>query len=176
MIENSLSLLLHVTSGIPQSSAVGPLFFTLYINDLSEHIPAPIKCLLLTDNAKLSRKISSIRDCIQSQLALIIVWRWSNSWQLSLSILKCIVLHLGRANPHFCYRLYDMPLPSQQYVKNLGVTASSDLTGHNHIESIASAATKKIYMISRYFHSKDISVLRRIFISFIKFFLEFIWL
>ena len=88
------------------------------------------------------------------------------SWQLSLSILKCIVLHLGRANPHFCYRLSDTPLSSQQYVRDLGVTVSSDLTYHKHIVSIVSAATKKIYLILRCFHSKDVSVLRRIFISF----------
>ena len=126
MIENSLSLFLPVTGGIPQSSAVGILFFTLYINDLPEHIPAPIKCYLFADDAKLSRKIRSIRDCIHLQIALIIVWRWSNSWQLSLNILKCVVLHLGRANPHICYRVSDTPLSPQQYVRDFGVTVSSD--------------------------------------------------
>ena len=173
MIENSLSLFLPVTSGIPQGSAVGPLFFTLYINDLPEQIPAPIKCHLFADDAKLSRKIRSVRDCIHLQLALIIVWRWSNSWQLSLSISKCIILHLGRANPHFSYRLSDTPLSSQQYVRDLGVTVSTDRSYHKHIESIVSAATKKFYMISRCFHSRDISVLRQIFISFIRPSLEY---
>ena len=147
----------------------GPIIlYALYINDLLEHIPASTKCYLFADDAKLSRKIRSIRDCTHLQLVLIIVWRWSNSWQLSLSILKCIVPHLGRAYPHFCYRLSDTPLSSQQYVIDLGVTVSSDLIYHKHIESIVSAVTKKIYVISRYFHSKDISVLRQIFISFIR--------
>ena len=67
----------------------------------------------------------------------------------------------------------DTPLSSQQYVRDLGVTVSSGLTYHKHVESIVSAATKKIYMISRCFHSKDISFLRRIFISFIKPSLEY---
>ena len=83
------------------------------------------------------------------------------------------MLHLGRANPHFCYRLSDAPLPSQQYVRDLGVTVSLDLTYHKDIESIVPAATNKIYMISRCFHSKDISVFRRIFISFIRPSLEY---
>ena len=78
------------------------------------------------------------------------------------------MLHLGRANPHFCYRLFDTPFFPQEYVRDLGVTVSSDLIYHKLIESIMSAATKKIYMILRCFHSKDISVLRRIFISFIR--------
>ena len=84
-----------------------------------------------------------------------------------------MVLHLGRANPHFCYRLSDTPLSSQQYVRDLGVTVSSDFTYHKHIEYIVSAATKKIYMISRCFRSKEISVLQRIFISFIRPSLEY---
>ena len=63
-------------------------------------------------------------------------------------------------------------LPSS-IVRVLGVSVSSDLTYHKHIESIVSAATKKIYMIPRCFHSKDISVLRRILISFIRLSLEY---
>ena len=60
-----------------------------------------------------------------------------------LSIPKCMVLHLGRSNPNFRYNLSDVQLGHQQYVKDLGVTVSSNLTYHKHIEIIVSAAIKK---------------------------------
>ena len=75
MIENSLSLFLPVARRIPQGSTVGHLFFTLYVNDLFKHIPAPIQCHIFADDAViLFSKIHSIRDCIYLQLALLIIY------------------------------------------------------------------------------------------------------
>ena len=162
-----------MSSGVPQGSVIGPLLFTLYINDLPDQIPAPIRCHLFADDAKLSRKIHTIGDCIHLQSALIIIFQWSSAWQLFLSIPKCMVLHLGRSNPNFRYNLSDVQLGHQQYVKDLGVTVSSNLTYHKHIEIIVSAAIKKIHIISKCFHSRDISTLRQIFVSFIRPSLEY---
>ena len=172
-INNAISSFLPVSSGVPQGSVIGPLLFTLYINDLPDQIPAPIRCHLFADDAKLSRTIYTIGDCIHLQSALIIIFQWSSAWQLFLSIPKCMVLHLGRSNPNFRYNLSDVQLGHQQYVKDLGVTVSSNLTYHKHIEIIVSAAIKKIHIISKCFHSRDISTLRQIFVSFIRPSLEY---
>ena len=172
-INNAISSFLPVSSGVPQGSVIGPLLFTLYINDLPDQIPAPIRCHLFADDAKLSRTINTIGDCIHLQSALIIIFQWSSAWQLFLSIPKCMVLHLGRSNPNFRYNLSDVQLGHQQYVKDLGVTVSSNLTYHKHIEIIVSAAIKKIHIISKCFHSRDISTLRQIFVSFIRPSLEY---
>jgi hypothetical protein len=177
-VNNVVSSFLPVSSGVPQGSVFGPLFFTLFINDLPDHIPAPIRCHLFADDAKLSRKIQTVHDCIHLQSALVTLLIWSSTWQLSLSIPKCIVLHLGRSNPNFCYNLSNFQINHQQFVKDLGVTVSSNLTYHKHIEYVVSAAIKKIYIISKCFQSRDISALRQIFVSFIRPSLEycsFVW-
>ena len=52
---------------------------------------------------------------------------------------KSIVLHFGHANPHFCYRLSDTSLSSQQYVRDL--KSYCELTYYKHIKLFVVAAT-----------------------------------
>ena len=64
MINGSLCVTLPVISSTLQGYVRSPLLFLIYINDLPNHIPAPVKCLLFAGDAKLSREIFSIADYV----------------------------------------------------------------------------------------------------------------
>ena len=53
---------LPVTSGVPQGSILGPLFFVLYFNDSPNVFNSKVS--LYADDAKVFRKIKPIDDCI----------------------------------------------------------------------------------------------------------------
>jgi hypothetical protein len=111
-IEGTLSQFLPVVSGVPQGSVCAPLMFLIYINDLPEQLPPSVKCYLFADDAKISNVIKSIADCIILQNILSSISAWSEMWQLTLSIIKCIVQHFGRANPRHVYLVSNISLIS----------------------------------------------------------------
>ena len=49
-----------VTSGVPEGSILAPLIFSIFINDLPQHIQS--NCLMYADDVKIFRKIESPSD------------------------------------------------------------------------------------------------------------------
>ena len=62
-INGSFSQLSDVTSGVPQGSVLGPLLFTVYVNDIPSCVNNSL--LLFADDTKLFRCIKSEMDAVQ---------------------------------------------------------------------------------------------------------------
>ena len=88
-------------------------------------------------------------------------------WQLTLNIIKSIEQHLGRSNPKYDYHLSGLTLESCDHVKDLGITASKDLSYHKRIENITFATAKRFCIAKSCFRSTSIPVLRLILKAFI---------
>ena len=161
-INGVLSDYLPVTSGVIQGSACGSQLFKLYIHNLPEVISPAVTVYLFADDTKLTKIIRTIADCLVLQAALCFAASWSALWQLTLDIMKSIVQHLGRSSPKYNYHLSGLTLASCDHVKDLGITASKDLSYHKHIENIMSAATKSFYIAKSCFRSTSIPMLRLI--------------
>jgi len=70
IFKNAASKLIYVTSGVPHDSHLGPLLFTLFINDLPSIITHS-RVLMYTDDVKLSLSYNDIA----SGFNLLIVFR-----------------------------------------------------------------------------------------------------
>ena len=73
-----------VQSGVPQGSILGPLLFTIYVNDLPQSISSSI--FMFAD--ELIRSIQSIADHILLQADLDCLLKWCERWQLNFTISK----------------------------------------------------------------------------------------
>ena len=72
-------------------------------------------------------------------------------WQLKLNIDKCLVLLLGRAYPMFVFTVNATKLLAPDYVIDLGITLSKNLTFHEHVNWMLAACYRKLFIIKNVF-------------------------
>ena len=87
VMEGSYSTFLHVDSGIPQGTVLGPLLFLCHINDLPLSVDS--KITLFADDCLIYRKINSIEDKVQLQKDLDSLQDWAENWGMRFNAQKC---------------------------------------------------------------------------------------
>ena len=93
IVNGSQSTWINITSGIPQSSVLGPVLFLVFINDLPEVIKVLIK--LFADEVKLYSLVTSNADN-RAQFSLNRAVDWSKVWKMIFNIINCHHLHIGK--------------------------------------------------------------------------------
>lgn len=140
---------------------MGPLLFNLFINDISSCFRY-CKFLLYADDLKIFRRIDSqvCAASLQRDLSSFENWCTLNSLDLNLS--KCHILRFYKKNNLNVLRcdcvLGNSPLSEVEFVRDLGVMFSSDLTFNRHYRGISALAYKKLGFIFPY--GKDFGSVR----------------
>lgn len=139
-----------ITSGVPQGSILGPLLFTIYINDIvtcfhNAHI------LLFADDMKIYLPISS-PDCskrLQEDLDRLTDYCFRN--KLFINISKCckVTFTRNRVKILHDYTISGLLLTNKDYIRDLGVLLDSKLTFDKHVDSIVTKATKSLGFVLR---------------------------
>ena len=122
VINESYSCWSDVTSGIAHGSVLGPILFSLYINDLRDLILNQV--LMFANDTKLFRRISrnnSVDDITSMQRDIDSLVLWSNKWQLPFNISKCKFLHLNRSAPDRTYKIQNQTIEQVTVEKDLGI-------------------------------------------------------
>lgn len=94
-VNNCMSGILPVSSGVPQGSVLGPVPFLVYINDIVESIyTSQVHIKLFADDCILFKTINAPNDkkCLQSNLCAIS--KWCEDWSMKLNSDKSVVMHI----------------------------------------------------------------------------------
>ena len=91
-VRGTLSDIVSVLSGVPQGTALGPLLFLIFINDMPSLVKSTIA--LFADDAYLLKSISSQHDVDILQGDLNILQTWEGKWSMEFHPEKCQLLRL----------------------------------------------------------------------------------
>ena len=145
-VYNELSDPRIVTSGVPQGSILGPLLFSLFINDLPDIFKSP--CLMYADDLKLWRTIetSSDHDCLQQDLNALTDWSVANKLPINFSKCKTLRIH-SRCGPK--YHLGNEQLSFTSHEKDLGTVVSNDLSLTRNCKRMVTLAKTRLALLRR---------------------------
>ena len=82
--------LIHVVSGVPQGTVLGPLLFLLHINDLLSVVSSNVRHFV--DDCLIYRNIKNKEDQITLQKDLNLIENWGNTWGMRFNAAKCNIL------------------------------------------------------------------------------------
>lgn len=139
----------HVDSGVPQGTVLGPLLFLAHINDLPSAVRS--HCRLFADDCLLYRPIRTLQDQLDLQVDLDRLQEWAKVWGMRFNASKCQVLRISRsARPlDRFYTIGDHILDQVTSAKYLGVIINDQLQWDTHIDSITARANRTIGFLRR---------------------------
>ena len=117
-VNGNLSSERQVSSGVIQGSVLGPLFFTIFVNDVDDVIQKST-IIKYADDIRIYR---SFKSDVQSQINsnkylqddINALYNWSIKWDLRFNVFMCCVLHFGRTNKKNDYKLNDILIQNKQ--------------------------------------------------------------
>ena len=146
VVDGEESEAVHVDSGVPQGTVLGPLLFLCHINDLPDAVKSTVR--LFADDCLLYRPINSIKDHHTLQHDLQQLEIWAKKWGMRFNAKKCYIMSINNKSSHF-YELDKHIL--QQVPENpyLGITISEDLKWTSHINKISRKANSTLGFLRR---------------------------
>ena len=162
---------IEIFSGVPQGSVIGPLLFVLFINDLPKEIVNVTK--LYADDTKIFSQIVSQSSAMKLQSDLDCAFKWTQEWLLLFNVSKCVVMHYGHNNNKFPYFIDGKQLAESETERDLGVIFNTSLKWKNQITTASNKANQMLGRIKKSFASFDRKLLRSLYLTFVRPFLEF---
>ena len=143
-MERDQTLCLHVDSGVPQGTVLGPLLFLLCINDLPQSVRSSVR--LFAADCLIYKTISSLDDTITLQGDLDSLHKWRSCWGMSFNVTKCNIMRLAWSRQPITkfYTLGGEIIQEVNQAKYLGVMITSELGWSTHIDIISNKANSTL--------------------------------
>ena len=153
--------------GWRQSLVLGPIFFLLYVDDVTLAYLGAVRYKLFADDLKIYSNVDSSCASLNVQTALCELEHWCQTWQLQVNLYKTSVVHLGTKNPHVSYSFNNRTIVCDESVRDLSIIVDSGLTFDVHINNVVSRAYARTAMLFRGFSTQNITLLRRAYIMYV---------
>jgi hypothetical protein len=153
----------------PQGTVLGPVLFSLHINDILHDIKSNIR--LFADDCVCYRVIDTIEDCEKLQTDLNKLGEWVRKWGMRFQPVKCNMMKLTRKREHHID--YNYKLEFINNIKYLGVNLSSDLRWDKHVMECISKANRVLGLLKRNLHFCSKEVKETAYLSFVRPILEY---
>jgi len=143
--------------GVPQGSILGPLLFSIFINDLPLHITHPlVTCSLFADDGTLdvqSSDASVIQESLQQSLNEVSAWCSNNLMVPNPDKTKCMQIatrqKLQLKPPTLQLTFNSHPVGQVQEQRVLGITIDETLSWKPHISKLCKTLSRNLFLLSK---------------------------
>lgn len=174
LYKNKMSKHIAVLSGVPQGSHLGPILFSLFINDLPTVIQFS-NVLLYADDVKIFMSYKPPLDQSRLQTDLDSFQRWCNINLMDLNLLKCKCMRFSRKTLSlFNYFLGGHQLDIVDNFLDLGILLDVKLSFIPHIHMTVNKARGVLAFIKRW--SKEFTdpyITKKLYTSLVRPILEY---
>ena len=141
-----------ILAGVPQGSILGPLFFLVYINDLTENLNCNVK--LFADNTSLftvAQEPDEAANHMNHDLGLI--RQWAQDWRMSVNpdpqkqAVEVLFSRKRNDIDHQVILFNNIPVTKVDEHKHLGIILDKELSVSAHIKSATSKTRKGIGLL-----------------------------
>ena len=163
-VNGKRSSLGKIEHGVPQGSILGPLLFTLYINDMPLHISQPsVRCSMFADDATLdcsTNDVNILSKSLQTSLDDISQWCHENYMVPSATKTECMLIATRQWHqlhqPSLSLTLNSQPLRQVSEHRLLGVVIDDQLEWHAHLDKVCKTVSRNLFLLSKLIHFTDV--------------------
>ena len=179
-INSKQSTLLPIKYGVPQGSILGPLLFSIFINDLPLCINTSESNLFADDTTLLSlaSNVATLNENLNISMDALKRWCISNLMFVNAKKSGCMLvctrqkrmkLPCGTLHIHF----NNDTIPQVTHHRLLGVILDQNLTWGNHIDKTCYKISSKIYLLNRIKNFIDIETRKLFYFAYIQPYLDY---
>ena len=146
-VHNTHSQMLNINFGVPQGSILGPLLFTLYINDLPNSSNLLHSVIFADDtNLFMSHKNEHVlKDLLNTELQKVNTWFKCNKLSLNINKTNFILFHSKQNTiDPICLNIDGKELSRVKSTKFLGVFIDESVNFKCHIDHLLSKLSKYV--------------------------------
>ena len=151
MLDGISSSWSDVSSGVPQGSLLGSLFFVIFISDLPKVVLPGSTIALYADDCKCSRIIDTVGDLELFQQDLDSLHQWSVRNFMHFNVKKCKIMTITKKIQPLTssFFLENSELEEVKEFKDLGIITNHHLSWNPHIVNVVSKANRMLGLIKR---------------------------
>ena len=171
-VQGRVSELIHVLSGIPQGTVLGPILSLVHLIGISECLSPGTSASSFADDTRVVRGISNAedRECLQNDLNR--VYEWAESVGMTFNSKKFELVRFSPNSVDEFDSSYAAPngdsIEVKTCVRDLGVKVNSDLSFRDQIDSVFESANRMTGWALRSFKSRSKVVMLTILRSLIQ--------
>ena len=175
LVEGKASDPKPVLSGVPQGTVMGPLFFLIYINDISGGLTEGTKLKLFADDSFLYRTIKSVKDTIILQKDLKTLEAWGVKWKMVFHPGKCQHLRITNKIKFIPaqYSILGTTIEETESAKYLGIFIDSSLKYKEQYREISKKANGVLALLKRNFPNCPMDIKAKCYTTLVRPSLEY---
>jgi hypothetical protein len=151
---NVKSDLASISHGVPQGSILGPVLFTLYINDIYKASLNSLPILFADDTTLtyIETNLSSLNTVVNTDLSNLYYWLNANKLSLNVNKTNFILFHQPKKKlpkQSFDIQINRQPINQVNSICLLGITIDQTLTFKPHIDILKKKLNFSLFILSK---------------------------